>query len=249
MKLFKRLFRPVYFYLLIVVICSGMLSSCGRPLYEQAFGSLDVSSQKQGGDSQEDDIIKTPTENLGVLMALGLGEGGAGMRNDVGDFASDSKMKNDNFQFMTGLEYVGKGYKVKASGFKSTTHLNYLEVPLDIVYEHPLSTGAFFAGAGPWLAYGIGGKIKSGGNSLPSFGEDNGGFKRFDFGLAILAGYRIHNGFCVHIAYDYGLANIGYASQDFTARNRSFSFNIGYDLAGLLGGKKSKVKIKNEKPL
>jgi len=39
---------------------------------------------------------------------------------------------------MTGLEYVGKGYKSKGNGFKSTIHLNYLEVPLDVVYDYPV---------------------------------------------------------------------------------------------------------------
>lgn len=129
-----------------------------------------------------------------------------------------------------GIEFVQK--KSKDGGTKIT--LNYLEVPLYALYNYQLpSTGNIFGGLGPYFAYGIGGKMKSTYNGqtteIKSFDKTN-GFKPFDAGLGITAGYQIPNSFSFRVAYEIGFVNILRNAFGDKAKNRSISLNIGYPL-------------------
>jgi hypothetical protein len=151
------------------------------------------------------------------------------------------KTNNTALGIWTGLAYVQKGFS--ASSFDNTTtkaHLNYLEVPVYAMAKHKLEStgGSIFAGIGPYFGYGVGGNIKGGGFSTPSFGENNGGYKRFDAGLGILGGYQFDFGLSIHLSYELGLTNIAYPSSDITAKNRAFSINVGYSLKKLFNGMK-----------
>jgi Outer membrane protein beta-barrel domain len=132
-----------------------------------------------------------------------------------------------------GLEYIGKGAKFPGGNGDFGINLNYLSVPFDAIYHHPAGPGQIEGGLGPYFAYGIGGS--SGGVS--SFGEDNGGFKRFDAGLNLQMGYKLDNGLSFRLAYDLGLANVEYASEDVKGHTRAFSINIGYQIGKLFGKK------------
>lgn len=132
-----------------------------------------------------------------------------------------------------GLEYVGKGAKFPTTGGDLKINLNYLEIPVDAVYHLPAGPGQIQAGLGPYFAYGIGGS--TGGSS--SFGENNGGFKRFDAGLNFLLGYKLPSGWSLRLGYDLGLANVEYASEDVSGHTRTFSVNVGYQIGKLFGKK------------
>jgi hypothetical protein len=83
----------------------------------------------------------------------------------------------------------------------------YLELPLNLVYSHELKGCLrLFAGAGPSLAYGIGGKAKAEGTSSNFF--DAGVYKRFDFGINFLAGVELSSGLTIGINITNGLADI-----------------------------------------
>ena len=109
---------------------------------------------------------------------------------------------------------------------------NYIQLPLYALYHHPVgSSGAIYGGLGPYFAYGIGGKSKSPGFSDDTFGEDHGGYKRFDAGLGFKAGYEFNMGLYVDLTYEFGLANIAYPSMDVKSHMRGGGLDVGYSLS------------------
>jgi len=138
------------------------------------------------------------------------------------------KMDDENPQLglKFGLEYIGKG--AKFPGGNESINLNYLEIPIDLLYHYPLGPGSVRGGLGPYFAEGIGG---GGANGV--YGENAGGFKRFDAGLNFMVGYKFAMGVSLDIGYDLGLANIEYANQDVTGHNRCFSVNLGFQIGKL----------------
>jgi len=132
-----------------------------------------------------------------------------------------------------GIEYIGKGAKLPEANGK--IGLNYLEVPIHFLYHYPIGSGNAYGGIGPYFAYGVGGS--DGGES--NFGENNGGFKRFDAGAGFMLGYKLNIGVSLDAGYDLGLANIEYASQDVKGHSRCFSINLGYQIG--------KLFVKNKK--
>jgi len=130
---------------------------------------------------------------------------------------------------LAGLMYVQKNSKDGVVKIKS----GYLEIPVYVSYYHLLKNdGAVFGGVGPYIAYGIGGKNKGNNFSEKTFDKDF-GFKRFDAGISLTAGYRLPMGLSFRFAYDLGLADIDRIDVDHT-KNRSFSFNIGYPISKML---------------
>jgi hypothetical protein len=122
-----------------------------------------------------------------------------------------------------GLEFITKGAKDPAGGSFS---LNYLEVPLDALYHYPIGPGGLYGGLGPYFAYGVGGKS----GTQNSFGENAGGYKRFDAGANFILGYKMDMGLSLDFSYDLGLVNASYPSQDISSHNRCFSINVGYQI-------------------
>ena len=107
----------------------------------------------------------------------------------------------------------------------------YIELPLNLVYTHDFPTGLrFYGGAGPSIAYGIAGKAKGDGTSEDIFTD--GGLKRLDFGVNILAGIELTSGLTFGVNFTPGLANIsdtdtgGFGDLKWT--NSVFGFSIGY---------------------
>ncbi|CDC89129.1 conserved hypothetical membrane protein [Bacteroides faecis CAG:32] len=78
--------------------------------------------------------------------------------------------------------------------------------------------------AGPYLACGIAGKYKIAGVKEDFFG-DNGGGKRFDFGLGVGVAYEI-NRFFVDLTGEFGLTKVYDASG--SPKNLNFSIGVGY---------------------
>lgn len=132
---------------------------------------------------------------------------------------------------MAGIEFVQK--RSKDGGTKIT--LNYIQVPLYVLYYYQLpSAGNIFGGLGPYFAYGIGGKMKTtfnGQTSETKSFDKTTGFKPFDVGLGLTAGYKIKNSFSFNLAYDYGLANIDRNPGGDKAKNRGISLNVSYPLS------------------
>lgn len=162
----------------------------------------------------------------------------------------------ENFYIQPGLFYSSKGVKAKDNGDKLTMNLNYLEIPILASYRIAVSDNMkWHINAGPYVAYGLGGKIKTSGDGggdwddddwdYYSYGDDdegdrdesdkvfdkNGGdLKRFDFGLSFGTGMSF-NAFYVGLKYDLGLVDIGgenWKDGKIKVKNSNFAISVGY---------------------
>lgn len=162
----------------------------------------------------------------------------------AGIVADLSFAKNLRFQPM--LNFTQKGAKEKTAfdGDKETISmtLNYLELPLNILYKLPSGKNSIFIGGGPSLSMGIGGKGKYTSSAYPEdntkstikFGsnEDEDDFKAFDAGVNVTGGVYLKGGFMVAFNYYHGLSNLFInPSGNESLRNRYFGLRIGYMLS------------------
>ncbi|MBP3775305.1 MAG: PorT family protein [Bacteroidaceae bacterium] len=116
-----------------------------------------------------------------------------------------------------------------------TTNANYLVLPLLLNYYIPLQTPHYIMfTAGPYLAYGIGGKRKTRGDtslqgsarffySQNTFSQED--MHRIDAGLTLGAGYEFSRMINAGIEVDWGLLNV---SKGHHAKNVSMLFTLGY---------------------
>ena len=219
------------------------LASCsmqnGMAIYRNTTleGSLDEVTLHEEGVSQLSYNSKTRT-NVAVwtemdIFGVPMPYSGAEPFSEQAGAPKPDPTESSSLGIRAGLEYVGKGAKFPGTGSDFSINLNYIEIPVAAVYHLPAGPGQLQAGLGPYFAYGIGGS--SGGVS--SFGENNGGFKRFDAGLNFLVGYKLPSGWSLRLGYDLGLANVEYASEDVSGHTRTFSINVGYQIGRLFGKK------------
>ncbi|MCY7353373.1 MAG: PorT family protein [Cytophagaceae bacterium] len=183
--------------------------------------------------------------NTAVLANVGLRPQGQTLTTlDPLGYAApdpDNFFSSERFALMTGLQLIGKGGKQEDFGGTDRVRLLYLEVPVYALYQHELpNKGLVFGGLGPYFGYGLSGKYKSTFNgqttSFDAFDKDNGGFRRFDGGLAFTAGYRLPSSLQFRLAYELGLANIE-TGPDNKTTNRALSVSVGYSLNKLFGKK------------
>ena len=91
--------------------------------------------------------------------------------------------------------------------------------------------------AGPYFAYGVGGKIKEeyDGDSdeydyFGSYDDDSYGVKRFDMGVQFGAGLTFGNRYYLGVSYQLGLTNIADgADDDYSLKNKNLMVSIGYN--------------------
>jgi hypothetical protein len=154
---------------------------------------------------------------------------------------------SSNFSFHPEVNFVQKGSIWKEGSEKDKLDINYIEVPMNFVYNVTQHDG-FFIGAGPSLGIAISGREKytdkdypeNNSNDKITFGSSEDDMKRTDFGANFLAGYKLAGGITIAANYNLGLGNIANKSDvpedDGTVRNRYFSIKIGY----MFGGQKHK---------
>jgi hypothetical protein len=142
---------------------------------------------------------------------------------------------------MVGLEFIQKGAKLSEDGTTDKLGLNYIELPIDVLYQYQIQEiGSAFIGLGPYFAFGIGGKDKYDDGTTTtttnSFGGSDGG-KRFDFGLQFTGGFKLSGMASISLFYDLGLLNIannaGGSAYNYHDKNGVFGINLGYWFGGL----------------
>ena len=123
------------------------------------------------------------------------------------------------------LLYVKTGSKftTKENDWTKLT-LKTLEMPVNILYKVDTRFGKLFAGAGPVLSYGIGGKLEQNESRTNPYG-DAGEYKRFDISGNALAGVEFRNGFFCSVNYQRGFRDISKTSAE--VKNRSMSISVG----------------------
>lgn len=143
---------------------------------------------------------------------------------------------SDDFYVMSGLELTTKGAKGDSYAvadqagviFKDVT-LNsmYLQLPVHVGYKLEVApTVKLVFRAGPYLAYGIGGKIK-GDAGTKKLDEDffGDGVNRFDFGVGGAVGAEFIDKITVSLGADQGLTKI---IKDGDQKNRCAHISVGY---------------------
>lgn len=181
--------------------------------------------------------------NLGV-------KGGVNLSNFSGDLEeADAKVGFHvglaaDYEFMynhavqTGLFFTTKGAKASDAAFgasgKVTMTPMYLQLPIHYAYKLDVSPGTRLVfHAGPYAAYGVGGKTKikasvgdiSGEDSFDVFGDD-GFLKRFDAGLGLGVGAEF-GPILVDLGWDMGLVNIA-DNKDIDIKTQNAYLSVGY---------------------
>src|SRR5579863_3822879 len=208
------------------------LSSCFSTWEIEA--SYDWSKDGEKGPSGETAIFD-PSFNtmIEVLDILSYGNLMYDDRVDHSDYPGpwnpDRYLATDKtengFGLVTNGGYIGKGRKINGA----TEHLSYLEVSEAFAYMHKTPGGLLYGGLGPYVGYGLGGKVTyNGGSTTDVFGSQ--GYKRLDAGLHFLGEYRFKMGLSVGAGYDWGLFDKSNDPSDYTSRNRTIMIEVGYSV-------------------
>jgi hypothetical protein len=189
--------------------------------------------------------------------------GGINFQNLTGKAYNGDKLNNDmltgyhvgfnaqipiasKFYFQPGLLYSTKGAKTKSELSTSTTSINYLEMPLNVVYKSACGSGSFMVGFGPYVAYGISGKVKTSGDAPTVESKiefknaiglndplDVPFYKAFDAGASAFVGYEMTNGVFCQLDMQLGLLKINSEYSDYpddktAVKNTGFGLSAGY---------------------
>lgn len=164
---------------------------------------------------------------------------------------------SENFALRTGLSYLQHQVKATTVGIdpdngdlgeikiEAKNKFHYLQLPVYALYKKNVGIGEFFAGAGPFVNYGLSGKSKltayykleGGGEETETLEsdafkkEEDGGsnFKRLDFGAGAIAGLRFENGFFFNLGYQMGLTNIT-RDEGNKYKTHAVQLSVGYFL-------------------
>ena len=161
------------------------------------------------GDEVEDNKM-LPTFMVGGVAEFGLGGSGLGLG--------------------VGLQLHGKGAKFDDGTETGSVNPFYLQIPVQLTYRN----SGIFVGAGPYAAFGIGGKTKFGSDSESiSFGSsEDSDLSSIDFGAGLELGYEFSQ-FRATASYNLGLSNI--IPKDYSDVTVKHNV-IGISLAYLFGG-------------
>ena len=144
----------------------------------------------------------------------------------------------DDLSVQPGIIFSQQGMKgyTELDGVKTklTFNMNYIQIPVNIQYKSDSGNFIKLFQAGPYLGYGIGGKMK-GENTIEGkpenfsekikFGTDNDAdLKAFDFGLGVGAGLEIGH-FQAGLGYNFGLVCL---TQNAKSKNLGMVFTITY---------------------
>lgn len=178
-------------------------------------------------------------------MSFGI-LGGVNFQNLNGKISSGDKLENDmllgfhggvnvqipiapEFYFQPGLMFAIKGAKntktILGSEITDEIKLNYIEVPLNLVYKGALGNGFVMLGFGPYVAYGISGKEVVAGNSFSY--EKGVDYNAFDAGANIFVGYEMSSGIFLQLDTQFGMLDID-PNENNTAKNTGFGLSLGY---------------------
>jgi hypothetical protein len=147
------------------------------------------------------------------------------------------------FYIQPGIEFNQKGAKSNDGNY--TTSLSYIDIPVSLVYKPLVGNGHLILGFGPYVGFGVGGKIKGNGGTadvkfdnditISDFNTGNAYFKRMDAGANIFAGYEMSSKLSLQLNTQLGLAKInpsieGIPDDQSSVKNTGFGVSLGYRL-------------------
>jgi hypothetical protein len=195
------------------------------------------------------------TKNTGTTVGI---HAGANMFNINGKTATGVELKNKlNTGFtggvdvaiplgggsylQPGVDFTQKGGETE-NGIKTT--LNYIDIPVSFVYKPIVGGGNLVLGFGPYLGFGVGGKVTNGDGSstkveyrdtydrnIPSNTLQ---LRRSDAGANFIAGYEFANSLSLNLKAQLGLKDINPdmgnegSNNQLRYRNTGFGLSVGY---------------------
>lgn len=150
------------------------------------------------------------------------------------------------FYFQPGILYSTKGAQHQGTLLTTTTKLSYIELPLNFVYKGSLGSGFVLLGVGPYVAYGINGKVITEGGSISldtpvkfqnkvELGDSPlvPYYKALDAGGNIFIGYELAGGIFAQLNAQLGMLDIHpeYAisiNDKSVIKNTGFGVSLGY---------------------
>jgi hypothetical protein len=141
------------------------------------------------------------------------------------------------------LAFAEKGTKITDGNTK--LHVSYLELPVSFLYKGAVSDGKVLVGIGPYIALGIGGKVKynDGTTNTVKFKNkitenelmsETTYMRPIDFGGKVYAGYELKNGLFFTLETSLGLTNaipkVTDGTNDSSAKHVGFGLNVGYKI-------------------
>lgn len=125
-------------------------------------------------------------------------------------------------------------FDLSSYSLKGDANMNYLEVPVNVKYKLlDLSILGLDAHIGPFVAYGLGGKLKgeNGGKDFKLFDKDEGDYNRLDFGLQMGVGAVLINKIYAGVNYDMSLTKIneaeGIKKDNLKEKNHVWMISVG----------------------
>jgi len=147
---------------------------------------------------------------------------------------------SNGFYLQPGVEYRQKGSEV-SNGNKLT--LSYIDIPVNFIYKPALGMGNMLLGFGPYLGFGMNGKVKSvdGTERKVSFDNDYSlseaedlQFKKLDAGANFIVGYEFKSKLSAAVKAQLGLIDINpdtnFPGDETRYRNTGFGLSLGYRL-------------------
>jgi Outer membrane protein beta-barrel domain len=156
-----------------------------------------------------------------------------------------------------GLYYTTKGFKDQINSSytlpanftgpfmtKDYVNLNYLQLPLNVLYNIPLHLGKIFIGGGPYFSYAISGNYKSTTEEVSMSGTivsqetgtikfgKTGEYDYTDYGLSALGGISFKNGLLFSVNFQYGIKDIN-NNDSYVIKNNVLGASVGYTFGKL----------------
>ena len=144
------------------------------------------------------------------------------------------------FYLQPGVEYRQKGSELN-NGNKLM--LSYIDIPVNFIYKPALGMGSMLLGFGPYVGFGINGKVKSADGTERKVSFDNEyslsepddlQFKKLDAGANFMIGYEFKSKLSAAVKAQLGLIDINpdtnIPGDETRYRNTGFGLSLGYRL-------------------
>ena len=217
---------------------------------------LSLSASAQRASSSSSSFFSTEKVDHGMTFGIPAGLNLANVSASENDYSysSDSRVSfhigviadiplMQSLYVQTGLFLQNKGFVDKGEDgdydYKQTAKPMYLEIPVLASYRYDFSDALQLQiNAGPYFAYGVGGKIKEeydgDSDEYDYFGsyddDDSYGVKRFDMGVQFGAGLTFGNRYYLCVSYQDGLTYIADGADDnYSLKNKNLMVSIGYN--------------------
>ena len=130
---------------------------------------------------------------------------------------------SESWSLQSGLLISSKGYKIEDVKVRPI----YLDIPILAAYKFNISDNTkFVINAGPYLAFGLGGKAKDDNFDLKLFKSDEGDWKRFDLGIQYGIGLELSDRYLINLTGQNGFISPVDGGDD--PKNMTFTIGVGY---------------------